>query len=65
MSAEVSAAIGTFPGRFRTIVAEGLEGVPDRNLETGGPAGSGLGHPASDEAARKLAVVLGLRAVTA
>jgi hypothetical protein len=65
MMTEVGSAIETFPERFRAVVAGGLEGVPDRNLETGGPAGAGLGHPASDEAARKLGLILGLRGAAA
>jgi len=64
MVSEVSSAIEAFPGRVRAIVAEGLAGLPDRNLETGGPAGTGLGHPASDEAARKLDAIRGLRGAT-
>jgi hypothetical protein len=65
MIAEVDSAIETFPERFRAMVADGLEGVPDRNLETGGPAGAGLGHPASDEAARKLEALRELQGATA
>jgi hypothetical protein len=61
MVAEVSSTIETLPGRFRAMVKEGLDGVPDRNLETGGPAGAGLGHPASDEAARKLGAMRGIQ----
>ena len=59
MVKEVGSAIDSFPGRFRATVSEGLVALPDRNLETGGPAGAGLGHPASDDAARKLAALLG------
>jgi hypothetical protein len=58
MVAEVAAVIETFPDRFGVLVADGFEGIPDRNLETGGPAGAGHGHRASDEAARKLRVLL-------
>jgi hypothetical protein len=64
MVAEVGSAIETFPGRFRAMVREGLDSVPDRNLETGGPAGAGLGHPASDEAARKLGAIGGFPGAT-
>lgn len=54
MVKEVEAAIGEFPDRFHEIVPDRLGSAPDQNLETGGPAGSGLGHPASDDAERKL-----------
>lgn len=43
-----------FPDQFQRWVDGGLVGVPELNLETGGPAGAGLGHPASDDAERKL-----------
>lgn len=47
--------IRSFPERFQEVVNDRLRGLENRNLETGGPAGAGLGHAASDRAARKLA----------
>ena len=54
MVREVERAIEEFPDRFRHVVRNGFAAIPDRNLETGGPAGQGRGHAASDAAARKL-----------
>jgi Zinc dependent phospholipase C len=54
MVGEVEAAIEEFPEGFREVVPDRLASAPDRNLETGGPAGAGLGHPASDAAERAL-----------
>jgi hypothetical protein len=52
---ELDLRMDGFEDRFGELVASGLGGMPNRNLETGGPAGPGLGHPASDQAARKVA----------
>lgn len=54
MVREVERAIEEFPDRFRHVVRNGFAAIPDRNLETGGPAGQGRGHAASDKTARKL-----------
>ena len=55
---EVERAIVEFPAQCRGIVRHGFDAIPNRNLETGGPAGDGLGHPASDAAAHRLDEVL-------
>lgn len=47
--------VDTFPERFRSMVDSGLAQVGNPNLETGRPTPVGTGHPATDEAARKLA----------
>lgn len=54
MIEEVAVVIERFPKIMREVARNGFEDLPDRNLETGGPAGSGLGHSASDAAAGKL-----------
>jgi hypothetical protein len=46
--------IRSFPQRFRRLVHSGLEEVGNPNLETGRPTPVGSGHPATDEAARKV-----------
>lgn len=43
-----------FAERMAALVGTGARGLEDRNLETGGPAGPGLGHPPSDAVAEKL-----------
>jgi hypothetical protein len=55
--ARMEEGVRSFPERFQELVRGGLRGLENRNLETGGPAGPGLGHPASDEVARKLAAL--------
>lgn len=51
---DVHARFEGFPDRFQEWVDDDLSGVPNRNLETGGEAGPGLGHPASDAVAGKV-----------
>lgn len=58
MVEEVEAAIDAFPEGFHEFVADRFGTALDRNLETGGPAGAGLGHRASDLAERKLNAVI-------
>ncbi len=55
--AEVREQIRAFPGAFQSWLARGLSEPSNPNLETGEPAGPGRGHPASDLAARKLALL--------
>ncbi len=50
----VHEGVGGFPDRFQAWVDEEMDSAPNRNLETGGAAGPGLGHPASDAVARKV-----------
>jgi hypothetical protein len=45
---------GEIPGRMDELVRAGPDALEDRNLETGEAAGPGLGHAASDQAAREL-----------
>ena len=54
MLSEVDRALEEFPDRCRDLARDGFGAIPERNLETGGPAGEGLGHPASDAALQKL-----------
>ncbi len=54
MVREVESVIEAFPGMVREVVRNGFPSIPERNLETGGPAGPGKGHFASDVVARKL-----------
>lgn len=54
MVEEVEAAIQEACSRVHHLVSRGADALPDRNLETGGPSGPGMGHPASDEAAARL-----------
>ncbi|TVP53474.1 MAG: hypothetical protein EA351_15360 [Gemmatimonadales bacterium] len=56
---EVMERAHAFPDDFQRWVDGGLAGVPDLNLETGEVAGAGRGHPASDEALRKLDALRG------
>lgn len=51
---EVNRRMEGFGDRFQALVDSGLEGMENRNLETGGDAGPGLGHPASDEVAHRI-----------
>jgi hypothetical protein len=51
---EVDRRMEGFEDRFQGLVDSGLEGMENRNLETGEAAGPGLGHPASDEVAARV-----------
>jgi len=51
---EVNRRMEGFEDRFQALVDSGLEGMENRNLETGETAGPGLGHPASDEVAERV-----------
>ena len=51
---EVNRRMEGFGDRFQALVDSGLKGMENRNLETGGDAGPGLGHPASDEVADRI-----------
>jgi len=51
---EVSEVAEGFAERFRVVVESGMRGLENRNLETGGMAGAGFGHAASDAVERRL-----------
>jgi len=55
---EVSEVVEGFAERFRGVVESGMQDLDNRNLETGGMAGGGLGHAASDAVERRLAAAL-------
>jgi len=55
---EVSEVVEVFAERFRGVVESGMRDLENRNLETGGMAGAGLGHAASDAVERRLAAAL-------
>lgn len=55
---KVSEVVDGFAERFREVVESGMRTLENRNLETGGMAGSGLGHSASDAVERRLAAAL-------
>jgi len=54
---EVSEVTEGFAERFRAVVESGMQSVENRNLETGGLAGAGLGHAASDAVERRLEAI--------
>jgi len=56
---QVSEVAEGFAERFRAVVESGMWGLENRNLETGGVAGSGLGHAASDAVERRLVAARG------
>ncbi len=51
---EVDTTVEAFPELVAEVVRSGYAAIPNRNLETGGPAGPGRGHPATDAVAQKL-----------
>lgn len=51
---EVERRMEGFEFRFQALVDSGLERMENRNLETGGHAGPGRGHPASDAVAERV-----------
>jgi hypothetical protein len=53
---EVMQRAGSFVDAFQAVVDDGLAGMANLNLETGGRAGTGRGHPATEVAARELAL---------
>lgn len=61
---EVRRIAADFPRTFQDVVDDGLAGMANRNLETGGPAGAGLGHPATEIAQRRLGARGAGRAIT-
>ena len=58
MVEEVEAVVDRFPEAVREVAKNGFDDIPDRNLETGGPAGAGRGHAATDAAAARLEELL-------
>ncbi len=51
---EVRTQVEAFPDTFLPVIESGMSGLAERNLETGGPAGAGRGHAASDAVAERL-----------